>query len=207
VDCYSCDQPAINACKRCAKPYCEDHGNAAYCADCLRPSSALPSFNLYRGALLTLLVGTAIAVYLILRPPGESNSSPPVVVGKSTPTATAASGTPQPTVAAQTPEVTPGEASGTPGGGSATPGTPSTGTPATGTAAAGTPAPAGTESPFLIHVVVEGDTLFGIAQANLPPGDNVTSYARAIANLNGIDFENPNLRIGQSLALPRPKQQ
>ncbi len=212
VDCYSCEQPAINACKRCAKPYCEDHGNATYCADCLRPSSALPSFNLYRGALLTLLIGTAIAVYLILRPPGESNSTPPVVVGKSTPTPTAASGTPQPTVVAQTPEVTPGEASGTPGAGSATPGTPTTdtpaaGTPTTGTPAAGTPTPAGTESPFLVHVVIEGDTLFGIAQANLSPGDDVTSYARAIASLNGIDFNNPNLHIDQKLTLPRPKPQ
>jgi len=200
VDCYSCEQPAINACKRCAKPYCEDHGNATYCADCLRPSSALPSFNLYRGALLTLLVGTAIAVYLILRPPGESNNSAPVVVGKSTATPTASAGTPQPTVAAQTPQVTPSETPGTPGTGTAT-----IGTPGTGTAAAGTPTPAGTESPFLVHIVVEGDTLFGIAEANLPPGDDVTSYARAIAVLNGLDFSNPSLRIGQQLALPRPK--
>jgi LysM repeat protein len=200
VDCYSCEQPAINACKRCAKPYCEEHGNVTYCADCLRPSSALPSFNLYRGALLTLLVGTAIAVYLILRPPGESSNSAPVVVGKSTATPTPSAGTPRPTVPAETPQVTPSEAPGTPGTGTATIGTPGTGTPA-----AGTPTPAGTESPFLTHIVVEGDTLFGIAEANLPPGDDVTSYARAIAALNGLDFNNPSLRIGQKLALPRPQ--
>jgi hypothetical protein len=67
VNCYACDQAAINACKRCAKPYCDDHGNAQYCADCLKPASALPSFNLYRGALLAMLVGTALAVVLLIR--------------------------------------------------------------------------------------------------------------------------------------------
>lgn len=182
MDCYSCDQPATNACKRCAKPYCEDHGNASYCAACLQPSSALPSFNLYRGALLLMLVGTAVAVFLILRPPGSTKGASPVFVGKLTPTATASGGTVQPTVAAKTPEAT------------ASPGS-------TATAAATTTA---TVSPFGEHVVVEGDTLLGIAQANLAPGDDVVQFARAIANLNGMDYDDPGLRIGQTLLLPRP---
>src|SRR5262245_28771155 len=92
MNCYSCEQPATNACKRCAKTYCEDHGNATYCADCLRPASALPSFNLYRGALLVMLVGTAVAVFLLVRPPGSTSSSPPVEVAGAGPTATSASG-------------------------------------------------------------------------------------------------------------------
>ncbi len=62
----------------------------------------------------------------------------------------------------------------------------------------------GTPSPFNEHVVVEGDTLFGIAQANLAPGDDVVKFAQAIAALNGIDYNNPELRIGQKLLLPKP---
>jgi LysM repeat protein len=194
VDCYSCDQPAINACKRCAKPYCEDHGNAAYCAECLQPSSALPSFNLYRGALLVMLVGTAVAIFLILRPPGETKGAPPVVVGKSAPTATPASGDITPTVAARTPET------------SATAGTATaetTETPAAGSTPGATPS--GTVSPFNEYTVEAGDTLFDIAQANLPPGDDVTAFARAIANLNNLDPTDPVLAIGQKLLLPKPR--
>ncbi|HYM14281.1 MAG TPA: LysM peptidoglycan-binding domain-containing protein [Dehalococcoidia bacterium] len=202
MDCYSCNEPAINACKRCAKPYCEDHGNATYCADCLRPSSALPSFNLYRGALLVMLVGTAVAVLLILRPPGESNGAAPVVVGRSTPTATAASGTPQPTVAAATPGATGTAAGGTPGANQ----TPAAGS-ATPNATTSVATPGATVSPFNVHVVVAGDTLFGIAQANLAPGDDLVAFARAIATLNGIDYNNPNLAIGQQILLPKPKPQ
>src|SRR5204863_3284043 len=107
MDCYSCEQTAINACKRCAKPYCGDHGNAVYCSQCLEPASALPSFNLYRGALLVMLVGTALAVVLILRPPGETKGAVPVVVGKAAPTPTSSRGSTSPTIAAQTPQTTP----------------------------------------------------------------------------------------------------
>lgn len=198
VDCYSCEQPATNACKRCARPYCDDHGNATYCAGCLQPSSALPSFNLYRGTLLALLVGTAVAVFLILRPPGQTRGAAPVAVGKSTPTATAAGGAVQATVAAKTPETT------TTPDGTVEAGTPgaATGTPE-GSATTGA-TPAGTVSPFNEHVVVSGDTLLGIAQDNLPPGDDVVEFARAIAALNDLDYENPNLRIGATLLLPKP---
>jgi hypothetical protein len=181
MDCYSCDHPAINACRRCAKPYCDDHGNAQYCSACLQPASALPSFNLYRGALLVMLVGTALAVFLLIRPPGETKGAPPVVVGRSTPTPTAAGGGDQPTVAAETPR-------------------------ASATAGTATPAPtaAPTESPFLEYIIVDGDTLFDIAAANLPEGDDITAYARAIATLNGLDYDAPVLTVGDSLLLPPP---
>ena len=51
----------------------------------------MPSFNLYRGALLAMLVGTALAVFLIVRPPGESGDAAPVVVNnaRATPTTSA----------------------------------------------------------------------------------------------------------------------
>ena len=190
----------MNACKRCAKPYCEDHGNATYCAACLQPSSALPSFNLYRGALLVMLIGTAVAVFLIVRPPGEPSSSPPVVVGKTT--ATAASGTPQPTVPVRTPQSTVEAASITPG----TTDTPNGSETAVSTPdGTTTPAASATESPFGKYVIEAGDTLFDIAKANLPPGDDPVSFAKAIANLNGLDYDSPILTIGKTLLLPKPK--
>lgn len=195
VNCYSCEQPATNACRRCAQPYCEDHGNAAYCAACLRPSSALPSFNLYRGTLLTMLIGTAVAIILIVRPPGTSSGASPVFVGKLTPTATAAGGATQPTVPAVTPQTT-----GTATGGTTTPAATGTTTPGAG----GTATVTGTVSPFNVHIVVDGDTLFGIAQANLAPGDDLVKFAHAIAALNNLDYNNPNLQVGQTLYLPKP---
>jgi hypothetical protein len=173
VDCYSCDNTAINACKRCAHTYCDDHGNAQYCADCLRPESALPSFNLYRGALLTMLAGTALAVFFILRPPGESGGASPVSVGRQIPTP--ASSQDEPTIAAQTPEI------------SSTP----------------RPSPTATVSPYNEYTIVEGDTLYDIAGANLAPGDNIDDFARAIANLNGLDFDSPILTTGATLLLPK----
>jgi hypothetical protein len=180
MDCYACDQPAAIACKRCAKPYCEDHGNQQYCADCLHPASALPSFNLYRGALLTMLVGTALAVFLLVRPPGDTTGAVPVVVGQSSPTPTVPGGQAERTSAPQTPR--------------------STSTPA-GTS---TPEPQAspTTSPFIEYVVQEGDSLFSIAEANVPAGDDVTAYVEAIANLNGLDIGNPVLTVGDTLLLP-----
>jgi LysM repeat protein len=152
----------------------------------------MPSFNLYRGALLVMLVGTAVAVFLLVRPPGETKGAPPVVVGKTT--ATPASGTPQPTVPAQTPQSTVSE-------------TPASETPASaGTPTAGTPTVAVTESPFGEYVVVAGDTLFDIANANLPPGDDPVSFAKAIATLNGLDYDAPVLPIGKKLLLPKPSR-
>ena len=199
VNCYSCEHAAINACKRCAKPYCDNHGNATYCAQCLRPASAMPSFNLYRGALLVMLVGTAVAVFLILRPPGETRGALPVVVGKSTATVTAASGTQQATIAAQTPSA---DGTRTPDANATVS---STGTPSDSlTATSGTPTATGTESPFGAYVVRDGDTLFDIANANLPPGDNAVSFAKAIAGLNGLDYDAPVLPIGKKLLLPKP---
>lgn len=184
MNCYACDRAATNACKRCAKPYCEDHGNATYCAECLQPASALPSFNLYRGALLVMLVGTAVAVFLLVRPPGETTSAP-VVVGRLTPTPTIA-GEQEPSATPTAANIGEPPRSGT-----------ETAVPTTPTAAA-----TATPPPFLEYVIQDGDTLYGIAEANLPPGDDIDAYARAIANLNGIDFDAPVLTVGETILLP-----
>jgi hypothetical protein len=205
VNCYSCDAAATNACKRCARPYCDDHGNAQYCADCLKPASALPSFNLYRGSLLVMLVGTAVAIVLIMRPPSETKGASPVIVGRSSPTATitgetptagVTTGTPQPEGSAIAASGTPG-ASATPGA-QATPGTPTT------PVAAETPAPSPTASPFNEYVVQEGDSVASIAEAMLSPGDDLTAFENAIIALNNLDATDPILHPGQKLLLPKP---
>jgi hypothetical protein len=79
MNCYACANEATSQCKRCGRPYCDAHGDAL-CAECLKPASALPSFTLYRGSLLALLVGTAFALWLLVRPPGGSEESSPVVL-------------------------------------------------------------------------------------------------------------------------------
>lgn len=180
MNCYACEQPAVVACKRCAKAYCEDHGNQQYCSDCLHPASALPSFNLYRGALLTMLVGTALAVFLLVQPPGETKGALSVVVGDSSPTPTVEGGGDARTATPQTPRAT-----STPAG-----------TP--------TPPPAPTESPFIEYVVADGDSLFSIAEANVPAGDDLTAYVEAIANLNGFSVDSPVLTVGDTILLPPP---
>lgn len=196
MNCFSCEQPATNACKRCAKTYCEDHGNATYCADCLRPASALPSFNLYRGALLVMLVGTAVAVFLLVRPPGSTSGSPPVEVAGAGPTATSASGGAPTQAPITTPTVAATSAADETPSGDETPGADET--PATDS----TPGPDPTESPFREYVVQEGDSLYGIAQLTVPVGDDLDAYARAIASLNGWTLETAELVPGEAILLP-----
>ena len=79
MNCYACANEATSQCKRCGRFYCDAHGDAL-CAECLKPASALPSFTLYRGSLLALLVGTALALWLLVRPPGGSEESSPAVI-------------------------------------------------------------------------------------------------------------------------------
>jgi hypothetical protein len=110
MNCYACANEATSQCKRCGRPYCDAHGDAL-CAECLKPASALPSYTLYRGSLLALLVGTAFALWLLVRPPGGSQESSPVVLPQqekvtATVTVEAATATPsQPTT--PTPTATP----------------------------------------------------------------------------------------------------
>jgi LysM repeat protein len=89
--CYSCSNDATQECRRCGRLYCDEHGDEL-CAECLKPAGALPSFLLYRGSLLALLLGTAFALWLLLKPPEQASQSEISVVQ---PTAT--------TPAAQTP--------------------------------------------------------------------------------------------------------
>ena len=154
----------------------------------------MPSFNLYRGALLTMLVGTAVAVFFIIRPPTESGGASEVVVADIAATATPSSGGATRTVAS---------GASTPVASDETP--PAGETPAaTETGATATPGAAPTEAPWIEYIVEEGDTLFDIATEFAPAEDNVADYAAAIANFNGLDPENPVLVPGDLILLPRP---
>jgi LysM repeat protein len=61
-----------------------------------------------------------------------------------------------------------------------------------------------TQSPFNEYIIEAGDTLYDIAAANLTPGDDLDAFARAIASLNGLDFDAPTLTPGETLLLPKP---
>ncbi len=68
MECFLCEQDAVQECPRCGALYCDDHGDAL-CERCMDPALALPSYRVYRGSLLALLVGSVFAVWLLVRPP------------------------------------------------------------------------------------------------------------------------------------------
>jgi LysM repeat protein len=173
IQCYACDNQATHQCRRCARVYCQLHGGDL-CAECLSPASSLPSFNLYRGSLLALLIGTAVAIWLIVRPPGSGNGGE-VIISQVTPTAIVSQGTRTPTAGSPT---------------VATPGTP---TP-------GTPQPTETPAPRT-YEVQDGDTLIGIAEQFAPPGVDPFAYAQQIASANGIGSDQL-INPGDVLTLP-----
>jgi LysM repeat protein len=176
MTCYACDRDPVQQCPRCGRPFCEDHGDDV-CAVCLHPSSGVPSFNLYRGSLLALLVGAALAVWLIIQPTGDEGET---ALGPTIQTATPTSVVPiSPTAPV---ELTPG--AGTP------PASPTTGAPApTETPSAG----GGGE-----YTVQAGDTLSSICAAQAP---GVADCVEQLRSLNGIVGDTIN--IGQVLQLPQ----
>jgi hypothetical protein len=180
MECYACDNQAARQCRRCARVYCELHGGDL-CAECLRPASALPSFNLYRGSLLALLIGTAVAIWLLVQPPG-SGSSEPVVIPGFTPT-----------------DITTEEVDQTPTS-AASPTAAATRPPTPGATAAVTPAATATPEPR-IYLVEDGDTLLSIAAATAPPGVGAADYAALIAAANGISSD-ALINPGEELILP-----
>ena len=180
MECYACENEATRQCRRCARVYCELHGGDL-CGECLNPASALPSFNLYRGSLLALLVGSAVAIWLLVSPPGPGSGEPEIVLTDITPTAIVTEVSETVTPSTPTPRATPGPRD--------TP-RPSPTVP---------PAPTDTPEPRTYEVQT-GDTLIGIATEFAPPGVDPFDYADQIAAANGLsgDLINP----GQTLVLP-----
>src|SRR2546429_5586978 len=138
MTCFACEREPTRQCPRCGRPYCDEHGEDV-CDACLNPGSGVPSFTLYRGSLLALLIGTAVAVWLIVQPSaGETSPNQALRPQLVTPTAVvrAVGGATPGAPAAQTPGVAPattpqaGALNATPGAPPATtPGAPPAGTP------------------------------------------------------------------------------
>jgi LysM repeat protein len=191
MTCFACEQEPTQQCPRCGRPYCDDHGEDV-CDACLEPASALPSFTLYRGSLLALLIGTFLAVWLILQPPGDSADSAvsPQVV---TPT--------EPAVVQTTPTAPAGTTGGT---GAATTETPivqetplPTSTQAPGAGATETPPPA---SGTTTYTVQSGDSLFAIC-SNLSSLDPAECVEQAL-ELNSITDPGA-ISVGETLTIPQ----
>jgi LysM repeat protein len=186
MSCYACGRDAIHRCPRCAKPYCDEHGGEL-CAACQDPSSAIPSGALFRGALLALLVASVLALWLLIRPPGDDESGAQAGRPSVTRTPTATTARPSPSVA---PTGAPqGTATGTPST-SPTPGGTPGATPTPG------PSPTPEPSPFEEYTVQQGDSLSSIAQ-------QFGTTADEIARINGLTDPN-TLNVGQKLQVPRP---
>lgn len=193
MNCYACDKEAVRRCSRCDNTYCADHGSTEadagppLCAECLDPARATPSTNLFRGAVLVLLIASVFALWLIVRPPdlpGEDSSA----VG---PIETADPTTPGGPTVTIPPSSTPGpsgEATPSPSG-EATPVPTAAATPVPGETPVPTEPPAQTT-----YVVVEGDTWFGVAaQFGVDP--------EALAAANGRTIDD-FLVIGETLIIP-----
>jgi len=147
MDCYLCDQEATQRCPRCGNPYCSDHGEDL-CADCLNPLNAAPSGTFFRASLFTLLLGSVLALWLLIRPPGLPGESSGVIVPEPSPIASPEPITPEPPLtptAEPTPTPTP--------------------KPTPEPTPKPTPEPTPTPEPEgpLEYIMQEGDTIFGIA--------------------------------------------
>lgn len=131
MECYACDQEAIERCSRCGNHYCAAHGDASpaadaqpFCAECLDPVNATPSGVAFRASLFGLLIASVLALWLLIRPPSLPSESSgavrplPVVSPTAQPTAppAEATGGPTPEVTAAPPEVTPAPTEAPPAG-------------------------------------------------------------------------------------------
>ncbi len=179
LTCFACEQEPTQQCPRCGRPYCDDHGEDV-CDACLNPASGLPSFTLYRGSLLALLVGTALAVWLLIQPPGGEGNAPQAgtII---TPTSQVQVQTTPPPGGTQTANGTPGANPTRAPGGTSTP----TSSGSTGT-----------------YTVVANDNLSSICQRVKPASMSVPDCVDEIVALNSLS-DAGNISAGQTLKIPQ----
>jgi len=158
------------------------------CLRCSSPEAATPSAAVFRGSLVTLVVATLLAIFLIVRPP-ESKSTQDSVRTVATPT---------PAFAATATATRPGSAtsvrSATPAQGTQPAGTPSPGTTSPTAGTTGTAAATATAGGERSYTVQTGDTLSAIA-ANFG-----TTVAEIVALNPSLDPD--HLSIGTVLKIP-----
>jgi Tfp pilus assembly protein FimV len=154
------------------------------------PALALPSYRVFRGSLIALLIGSIFAVWLLVLPPsGTDADGPPSSIAAVLPTSADAepSATSTPTTA--TPSPTP----------------PPTATPTEEPPATPTPTETPTSTPtpeFDEYTVVAGDSLFAIAATFLPAGQTLETFSEEIQAVNNIT-DPAQIRIGDVLRIPR----
>ena len=228
MTCFACEREPTRQCPRCGRPYCDEHGEDV-CDACLNPGTGVPSFTLYRGSLLALLIGTAVAVWLIVQPvrrryQRRNQALRPQVSythrRRARPRATP--GAPP----AQTPGAPP---AGTPAAGAPTPARRSTGGDARCAAGSvrldrpATPGPGTTPAPGAhlrlrsypaagarrrlqpgtgSYTVVSGDTLSSICNQVKPASMSVSECVDRVVTLNRLSSSN-EISIGQQLTVPR----
>lgn len=84
-NCHYCDRAAEAECPTCGRLYCGEHGEDV-CLRCLAPEAAAPTAAAYRGAVLALVVGSLVALFLVIRPPeSESAGDSPRTLATTTP--------------------------------------------------------------------------------------------------------------------------
>ncbi|MSQ31240.1 MAG: LysM domain-containing protein [Dehalococcoidia bacterium] len=195
MQCFRCDQKAVQECPRCGALYCDDHGDAL-CARCADPVLAVPSYRVFRGSLLALLVGSLVAVWLLVLPPaGADQDRPPTALAGIVPTAGA---TPRPSSTPSPASTAAASATGTPrptGTPTATPTPTATATArpaATSTPAAATPAPPPAVTTYTVR---PGDNLTGIAA-------QFNTTVDALQRANNIS-DPSQIQAGDRLTIPR----
>lgn len=198
MQCYACDGQATRECARCGALYCDNHGDTL-CGRCMDPASAVPSYRVFRGSLAALLIGSIVAVWLLVLPPARADQDgPPSSIANLVQT-----GTPRP---AATPQATAAPAESTPAASptpsaTPTPAAPPARTPSPAATVAPTPAATAPPGQATTYTVQPGDTLLAIAQRFTPSGGNMQDTADAIARANNIT--DPRLiQVGQRLTIP-----
>lgn len=153
------------------------------------PELIAPSAMAYRGSLVALVLGSFVALFLVLRPPASESGAAPV---RSAP----AAATPAPTVApaaTPSPVATPAAATPTPRP-AATPVATPIATPEPAPTATPAPTPAPEPAAVVEHRVADGETLWSISQL----------YDVTIADIEALnpDLDASLLQIGQVVFIP-----